>query len=69
MSSDEMVQPVDCGEPDSLDFQSELCSLLNLYNKEGNSNTPDWILRNYIINALNAFNSAVVEREKWYGRV
>lgn len=50
------------------DFQSELTSLINRYSRENESNTPDWILSNYIENCLLAFNTAVQQRENYYGR-
>ena len=49
-------------------FTKELTSLINRYSKENKSNTPDWILAGYIENCLHAFNAAVSNREKWYGR-
>jgi hypothetical protein len=50
------------------DFGEELETLINRYNKEVPSNTPDYILAKYIQSCLDAFNKAVVEREIWYGR-
>lgn len=35
---------------------------------ENGSNTPDFILAQYLVNCLLSFNSAVQCREKWYGR-
>lgn len=49
-------------------FQNELTKLINRYSQENNSGTPDFVLAQYIQNSLNAFNLAVNEREKWYGR-
>lgn len=54
-------------EPDSPDFQSELTSLLNRYSRENASNTPDWILRDYLCGCLAVFNAGVKARDKWYG--
>ena len=51
---------------DSPDFRSELVTLLNRFNKENRSNTPDWILRNYLCNCLDAFDGAVKSRDRWY---
>ena len=48
-------------------FKSELEALINRYSKEKGSNTPDWILASYIETCLAAFDSAVVERDRWYG--
>jgi hypothetical protein len=50
------------------DFVKELEKLINRYSEEKLSNTPDFILAQYLSNALMAFNAAVQAREKWYGR-
>lgn len=56
--------------PPSLgDFESELRALLNRHNREAGSNTPDHILVGYVMGALDVYNHAVNERERWYGRV
>lgn len=47
-------------------FATELTALINKYSLENNSNTPDFILANYLVNCLNAFNLASIGREKWY---
>ncbi|MGA2886368.1 MAG: hypothetical protein ABSE80_14700 [Halobacteriota archaeon] len=49
-------------------FTQELEGLINRFSEENNSNTPDFILAKYMANALDSFNIAVQEREKWYGR-
>lgn len=49
-------------------MRQELTSLLNRYSVENGSNTPDFILANYLLDALAAFDTAVRDREVWYGR-
>lgn len=49
-------------------FENELEHLVNKYSQENASNTPDFILAQYICNCLLAFNTAVQQRETWYGR-
>lgn len=49
-------------------LSDELARLLNRYSEENASNTPDFILAKFLVNALDTFNIAVQEREKWYGR-
>jgi len=49
-------------------FEAELVGLINRHSIESTSNTPDFILAQYIIGCLGSFNGAVREREKWYGR-
>lgn len=47
-------------------FQKELCSLLNKHSKENESNTPDFILAEYLIGCLKVFNESVNNRQIWY---
>jgi len=49
-------------------FQNELTALLNVHSQETPSDTPDWILAQYLLAQLAAFNNAVQQRENWYGR-
>jgi hypothetical protein len=49
------------------EFRKELVTLLNRENQEGNSNTPDFILAEYLIGSLAAFDKAVSLRDGWYG--
>lgn len=41
---------------------------INLYSAENGSNTPDFILAQYLMDCLAAYDKAVTAREKWYGR-
>jgi len=50
------------------DFHKELESLINRYSKENGSNTPDWVLAEYLERCLTAFNACVNLRERYYGR-
>ena len=49
-------------------FRHELRGLLNRFSKENGSDTPDWVLADYLIGCLAAWNASVRERERWYGR-
>ncbi len=49
-------------------FEEQLTHLLNRYSKENDSNTPDFILAEYMKSCLKIFNTAVQQRETWYGR-
>ena len=51
------------------DFRKELQSLLNKHSKENGSDTPDWILADYLTDCLASFDLATQRREKWYGRI
>jgi hypothetical protein len=53
---------------DAPDFISELRELINKHSMENRSNTPDFILAQYLTNCLRAWNAATTAREKWYGR-
>lgn len=48
-------------------FVQELESLLNRHSIENESDTPDWILMDYIRRSLDAWNNAVLLRDRWYG--
>jgi hypothetical protein len=49
-------------------FEQELEDLINKYSMENDSDTPDFILAEYLIGCLEAFNKAVTKREDWYNR-
>uniref|UniRef100_A0A6H1ZTF8 Uncharacterized protein n=1 Tax=viral metagenome TaxID=1070528 RepID=A0A6H1ZTF8_9ZZZZ len=49
-------------------FEEELRGLINRCSKENISNTPDFILAQYIAACLDAFDMATQQRETWYGR-
>ena len=51
-----------------LEFRDELGGLINKYSKENPSDTPDFILAEFLVGCLASFDLAVVCREKWYGR-
>ena len=50
-------------------LESDLAALLNGYSLENDSNTPDFILAEYLIRCLDAYNMALVDRARWYGRM
>jgi hypothetical protein len=50
-------------------FRKELEGVLNRYSMENGANVPDFILADYLINCLIAFDSGVNARERWHGRV
>ena len=49
-------------------LEKEVASLLNRHSRENASNTPDFILAQYLLGCLAVFNQAVQQRETWYGR-
>ncbi len=50
-------------------FQKELAELINKHSLENGSNTPDFILAEYLLNCLHTFNQAIADRNCWYGIV
>ena len=50
-----------------MSLKDEISSVLNSNSAENVSNTPDWILGNYLMSCLNAFDAAVQQRETWHG--
>jgi hypothetical protein len=49
-------------------FRRELEHLINCQGMENGSNTPDFILADYLMSCLQAFDAAVERRERWHGR-
>lgn len=49
-------------------FRADLETLINRYSRENGSNTPDFILADYLNDCLAAWDKGVTAREKWYGR-
>ena len=48
-------------------LEKKLSDLLNSESRESDSNTPDFILAEYMMNCLDAFELANNRRESWYG--
>lgn len=58
------VDPIQTVE---LSFEQELKFLINRRSKENGSNTPDFVLAQYLLGCLENFDKAVNAREQWYG--
>jgi hypothetical protein len=50
------------------DFQDDLEKLINRYCVENDSDTPDFVLAQYMHDCLLAFNKASRRREQWFGK-
>jgi len=50
----------------SNDFKMELTSLINRFGLESLSDTPDYILAEYLIGCLKTFNETTKKRIQWY---
>ena len=53
-------------EMSKIDFRNELERLINRQSMESGSNTPDFILAEYLATCLSAFDRAVCQRTNWY---
>lgn len=49
-------------------LRKEIENVINCNSAENGSDTPDFILAEYLTDCLTAYDKAVVAREKWYGR-
>lgn len=54
--------------PDIEGFRQELTSLINRYSLENLSNTPDFILADYLVDCLETYSQTVTKLDTWYGR-
>lgn len=48
-------------------FERELQDLINRHSVENGSDTPDFILAQYMLTCLTAYQNAVNSRDKWFG--
>jgi hypothetical protein len=49
-------------------FEQELSNLINYHSLENGSDTPDFMLAEYLTGCLEVYNKTLKAREKWYGR-
>ena len=49
------------------EFKKDLSSLINKYSIENRSNTPDYLIADYLFHCLLAFETVTNRRNKWYG--
>lgn len=54
--------------PATPSLEAKLREVINCHSAENGSDTPDFILAQYLHHCLNAFDYAVRKREEWYGR-
>jgi hypothetical protein len=47
-------------------LRDQIQHILNAHSAENGSNTPDYILAEYLTDCLNAFDKAVTRRSNWY---
>jgi hypothetical protein len=49
-------------------LESEIGAVLNRHSVENDSDTPDFILARFVLNALTAYSTATRQRVEWYGQ-
>ena len=49
-------------------LRKDIESVINKHSIENDSDTPDFILAEYLIGCLRTFDKATTRREEWYGR-
>lgn len=49
-------------------FRADLAAVINKHCRENGSDTPDFILADYLADCLRIWDQSVAAREKWYGR-
>ncbi len=54
-------------EEKEVKIKNELAEVINRNSLENESNTPDWILADYLFECLCAFNHAAQRRDNWSG--
>lgn len=47
-------------------FKKDLTSLINRYSREHKSNTPDFILAEYMNGCLETFERIIARRDEWH---
>lgn len=60
-ATEQLVSQVD---PPS--FRDSLKNLINYHSKENGSNTPDFVLAEFLVDCLAAYDKAMEQREKWF---
>jgi len=49
-------------------LERDITSLLNRYSAESVSDTPDFVLAEFLLGSIKVFNESIHSREMWYGR-
>lgn len=49
-------------------LERDLTGLLNAHSVENGSDTPDFLLAEYLLRCLHNWNISIGARERWYGR-
>lgn len=65
MHSEEQTESLQIKREKELQLEKELKDLINKYSVENESDTPDFILAQYILNSLMIYRIAVNARDRW----
>lgn len=57
-----------CGPPPTT-LHERISQAINATSSENGSNTPDFILAEYLVRCLGVFNATIKQRAEWYGRM
>ena len=68
MEPEDIIEIEEDGKVHGNDLEQALTSALNRFSAENASNTPDWVLAQFLLGCLAAWNQGVGQRETWYGR-
>ena len=63
------VEITTAGEVVVKGLRHEIEQAINRVSAENGSNTPDFILADFLVSCLAAFDRATTERERWYNRL
>lgn len=55
-------------EQAAIRFRNDLQEVINRHCRENESNTPDYMLADYLIECLRALDETINKRASWYGR-
>ena len=66
--SDQIIEIDEDGKVHENDLEAAVSAALNRFSAENASDTPDWILAQFLLGCLAAWNQGVQQRETWYGR-
>lgn len=50
------------------ELAKEFANIINKHSLENKNGTPDFIIGEYLVRCFRSFETAVQDREKWYGR-
>ena len=72
VKSDEIELPIDVEEPlvtadkEAETIKKELSDVINKHCKENDSDTPDYLLAQYLMGCLDNYAQTVKARDKWF---